>query len=161
MQSLIAMATALVFVYAIVWIKNYGYSFITSLRVLIKRLALHVISFSWVIALTTILMIACYSNISVLLKDLLSANSIVGIKSLVRLVFGVDSAFVALQMLALYSIMASFVSSLVFVVGMVVRVVYIATLKVVRTPFVEDRQCSEQPSQHWMPTFKLYLKYNS
>ena len=161
MQSLIAIATAFVFVFAIVWIKNYGYSFITSLRILIKRLALHVISFSWVIALATILMIACYSNISLLLKDLLSANSIVGIKSLVKLVFGVDSAFVALQMLALYSIMASFVSCLVFVVGMVIRVVYIATLKVVRASFIEDRQCREESSQHWFPTFKLYLKYNS
>ena len=161
MQSLIAIVTAFVFVYAIVWIKNYGYSFITSLRVLIKRLALHVISFSWAIVLVTLIMIACYSNISLIFKDLLSANSIVGIKSLVKLVFGVDSAFVALQLLALYSIMASFVSCLVFVVGMVIRVVYLATLKVVRAPFIEDKQCREKTSQQWMPTFKLNLKYNS
>ena len=161
MQSLIAIATAFVFVYAIVWIKNYGYSFITSLRILIKRIALHVISFSWVILLATLLMIACYSNISGLLKDLLSANSIVGIKSLVKLVFGVDSAFVALQMLALYSLVASFVSCLVLAVGMVIRVVYLTTLNAVRVHFVEDRQCCETLSQHWMPTFKLYLKYNS
>ena len=161
MQSLLAIATVFVFVYAIVWIKNYGYSFLASLQVLIKRLALCVLSFSWIMVLATILMIACYSNISGLLKEILSANSVEGIKSMVKLLFGVDSAFVALQMLALYSIMASFVSCLVFAVGMIIRVIYLANLKVARTTFVEDGQCLEESNQHWMPTFKLYLKYNS
>ena len=161
MQILIAVAAIFVCIYAIVWIENYGYSFFASLRILIKRLALFVMSFSWVMVLATVLMIACYSNISGFLKEVLSANSVAGIKNVVKLLFGVDSAFVALQMLALYSIMASFVSCLVFAVGMIIRVVYLANLKAKRTTFVEDGQCKEESNQHWTPTFKLYLKYNS
>ena len=161
MQGLITIAAAFIVVYAFVWFKNSGYSLFAFLRVFVKRIALYVMSFSWIIILATIFMIAHYSNISGLLKDVLPASSIEGMKGLMRFVFGVDSAFTALQMLALYSIMASFVSCLVLAVGMVVRIIYIATLKAVRAPFVEDRQCSEQASQHWMPTFKLYLKYNS
>lgn len=161
MQSLIAIVAVVVLAYAIVWTKNYGYSFIAALRVLIKRIALYVISFSWILVLATALMLACYSNISGLLKDVLSTNSVEGIKSLVRLIFGVDSAFVALQMLAIYSIMASFVSCLVFAVGMIIQAIYLTILKIERTTFARDRQCFEEFDQHLMPTFKLYSKYNS
>ena len=161
MQSLIAIVTMLACLYAFVWIKSYGHNFITFMRTVLKRLALCVMSLSWVMVLATFLMIACYSNISGLLKDLLSANSIDGIKSLTRLVFGVDSAFVALQMLALYSVIASFVSCLVLSLGVVVRFTYRTILKVTRASFVKDRHYFGDFSQHSMPTFKLYLKYNS
>ena len=161
MQSLIPIIAVFVCIYAIVWIKNYGYSFFTSLRIFVKRLALYIMSFSWIIILATVLMIACYSNISGLLKDILSANSIEGIKSFTRLIFGVDSAFVALQMLALYSIMASFVSCLVLSLGVVVRVIYRTILKVSRTSFSDGCQSLDDFESHSVPTFKLYLKYNS
>ena len=161
MQSLIAIAIALCALYAIMWVKNYGYNFIASLRIFVKRLALYVMSLSWIMVLATVLMIACYSNISGLLKELLSANSIDSIKSLARLVFGVDSAFVALQMLALYSVIASFVSCLVLSMGVVVRFTYRTILKVIRMALVEERHCFADCGQHFMPTFKLYLKYNS
>lgn len=161
MQSLIAIALALVIVYAIIWMKDRGYSFVVSLRIFVKRLALYVMSLSCITVLATVLMIACYSNISGLFSDVLSTNSIEGIKSLTRLIFGVDSAFAALQMIAFCSIMASFVSCLVFAFGVVVVAVYRAVLKVSRTAFVKNRQCFEDFDKHLMPTFKLYLKYNS
>ena len=146
---------------AVAWIKNYRYSFVASLRIFVKRLALFVISFSWVLVLATLLVIACYANISGLLKEVLSANSIQGIKSLLRLAFGADSAFAALQMLAFYSIMANFVSCLVLSLGIGVRNIYRTVLKVARTNFIEDNECYEEFNQRSLPTFKLYLKYNS
>lgn len=161
MQSLLFVLTVFVCIYSIAWIKTNGYSFLISLRILIKRLALYVMSFSWIMILATALMIACYSNISGLLKDVLSANSIASLKTIVKLFFGVDSAFAALQMLALYSIMASFVSCLVFAVGMIINIVYLTHLKVSRTTFDGNRQNFEDLDWHWTPTFKLYSKYNS
>ena len=161
MQGLIAIVAVIVGMYAIIWIKNQGYSFIASLRILIKRLALYVMSFSWVVVLATVFLMSHYANIVGLFKSTLSADSVEGIKSTVRLVFGVDSAFAALQMLAFYSIMASFVSCLVLSLGVVVRIVYRAILKAARTSFVEKRKCFEDFNQHSLPTFKLYLKYNS
>ena len=161
MQSLLAIIAVLVFVYAVFWIKNHSYNFIAFLRVFVKRLALCVMSLSWIMIVAAILMIACYANISCLLKDILSANSIDGLKGLLRLVFGVDSAFTALQLLALYSIMASFVSCLVLSVGVVFRFIYRTVLKVTRTTHIDDCQCFEDSEQHSIPAFKLYLKYNS
>lgn len=160
MQSLIAVA-AVFALYAIVWCKNYGYSFVASLRLFVKRLALCVMSFSWGVVLVAVFLLSHYSNITGLLENSLSAHSLEGIKSLTRLIFGVDSAFAALQMLAVYSLMAGFVSCLVLSFGVIIRVAYRTVLKVSRTDFVEDRQYFANYSQHSMPTFKLYLKYNS
>ena len=160
MQGLIAIIAVFMLLYAIDWIKNHEYCFIISLRVFVKRVALYVMSFSWGLILATILMVLCYSNLSEIFKELLSANSIYVLKSLVRFVFGVDSAFVALQMLAIYSIMASFVSCLVLAVCMVIRIIYFTILKIERTPLFEDEQCCEV-DYVLMPSFKLYLKYNS
>ena len=118
-------------------------------------------SFSWLAVLAVLIVIACYSNISYLLKEVLSANSVSSIKSVVRFVFGVDSAFMALQMLALYSVMLSFVSCLALSVGLVVRFVYRTVLKVSRSAFVEDKDCFESCVQRVKPTFELNLKYIS
>lgn len=161
MQSLIVIFAVFICIYSIVWIKNYGHSFIADLRIFIKRLALHVMSFSWVMVLVTVLMIACYSDICSLLQNLLSANSFEDIKSLIHLTFGVDSAVVVLQMLALYSLITSFVSCLVFAVGMIILVAYRAILKVSKANFVDDTNCPEYCNRHSIPTFKVYLKYNS
>ena len=161
MQSLIVIIAAIMCVYAVIWIKNYGYSFIASLRVFVKRLARCIMSLSCALVVATILMIACYSNLTGILKDILSANAIENLKSFARIIFGVDSAFAALQMLAFYSLMASFVSCLVLSLGVIVQFVYRAILKVTRSTFVEENESYEELNQHFLPTFKLYLKYNS
>lgn len=161
MHNLIAIFAVFAIIYAFVWYKNCGYNAAAFMRMFVKRVAVGVMTFSWVIVLAVVFVLACYSNISELLKGLLSANSISNIKGLTRLVFGVDSVFVALQMLALYSVMVSFVSCLALSVGLIVRIVYRTILKVTRTTFSEDRQDFDNYSQHTMPTFKLYLKYNS
>ena len=161
MQSLIAIAAVIVCVYAVVRIRNYGYSFIASLLIFVKRLARCIMSLSWAMIVATVLMIACYSNLSGFLKEILSANAIEGLKSFARIIFGVDSAFAALQMLAFYSLMASFVSCLVLTLGVVVQVVYRAILKVTRASFVEESQSIDNFNQQSLPAFKVYLKYNS
>ena len=163
MQSLIVITAVLIGCYVIVWIKNHRHNFTTSLRALSKRFARRVMSCSWVIALMAIVLIVCYPNASGFLKEMLSAQSVRDIKSLTRVVFGVDSSFVALQMLAIYSIMASFVSCLVLSGGAIVRVVYTTVSKLTRASSV-DVDCSgcfEDFAPHLTPTFKLYLRFNS
>ena len=161
MQSLIAMVAVFAFIYAIVWIKNHGHSFIVCLHDCIKRFALYVMSFSWVMVFVTVLMIAFYSDISGLLKDLLAANSIEVIKNLIRIIFGVDSAFAVLQIFALYSIIASFVSCLVLSVGIVIQIFYRAILKVSNANIIDNGNCFECCNKHPIPTSQIYLKYNS
>ena len=161
MQILIAVIAAVICVQAIVWIKIHRHSLIASLRTLLKRFARHVMSFSGAIFLTLIVIISCYSNISDLLKVLLPADSVDGIKDLIHISFGVDSALALLQMLALYSIMASFVSCLVLSVGVIIFVVYTIFLKTTRSTLLAEGQHFEEFAPHATPAFKLYLKYNS
>ena len=161
MQRLIAIVTIFVCIYAIVCTKNSGYGFTASLRVFAKHLALFTMFLLWVTILVTALMITCYSEIGGMLSNSLSANSVVGIKHFVRLVFGADSAFVALHMLALYSIFAGFVSCLILCIGVVVRVAYRRILNNAKAPCVKDRQCFEDFDRQLPPAFKVYSKYNS
>lgn len=161
MRNLLAIVAVFALIYALVWSKKYGYNAVAYLRTFVKRAAVFIMSFSWLAVLAVLIVIACYSNISYLLKEVLSANSVSSIKGVVRLIFGVDSAFMALQMLALYSVMLSFVSCLALSVGLVVRFVYRTVLKVSRATFVEDKDCFESCVQRVKPTFELNLKYIS
>lgn len=161
MQSLIAIAAVLVIVYAVHLARRSGYNFISFMRICVKRLVLYIMSFSCIVVFATVLMLACYSNISELLNEVLSINSVNSIKSLIRLVFGVDSAFVALQMLAIYSLMASFISCLLFSVGLTIRFVYRTFLSYGLTVLTKKEQDCDSSVQHVKPSFKLYLKYNS
>lgn len=161
MQSLIAVGVVSAILYLIYLAKNYGKNLIAFTRVFVKRAALYMMSFSWIIVIAAVLMLACYSGLSGLLKDILSVNSVDSIKGLVRLIFGVDSAFVALQTVALYSLMLSFVSCLCLSVGLVVRFVHGIFLKTIGKTLNENEKRQKFSALHITPTFKLYLKYNS
>ena len=163
MQSLLIIAAVFIGCYAIIWIKNHRHNFAASLRTLCKRCARCVMSFSWVIGVAAILLIACYPNVSGLLKEILSAQSVRDVKSLTRLIFGVDSSFVALQMLAMYSIITSLVSCLLLSVGVIVRVVFVTTFKAAGSipADIQDGRCFEDFTPHVTPSFKLFSRYNS
>ena len=161
MQSLLAIAAACVLCYAFLWAKNNRYNVIAFLRTFVKRAALFVMSFSWIMVLAAFLILACYSNISELLKEVLSANAVSNVKGMLHLMFGVDSAFAAMQMLALYSLVASFVSCLALTVGLIIYNVYKTILKVERSAYADDGQDFAECSQHARPAFKLYTKFNS
>ena len=163
MQSLLIIAALFMGCYVIVWIKDHRHNLAASLRDLSKHFARHVMSFSWIIAAAAILLLACYPNVSGFLKEILSAQSVRDVKSLVRIIFGVDSSFVALQMLVMYSIMASFVSCLVLSGSAIVRVVYATVSKHAHASSVDvdNSGCFEDFAPHLTPTFKLYLRFNS
>lgn len=161
MQLLIALIAAIVLAYAFKHFNKNAYSISALIRIFIKRLALYLMTLSWVIFLAVGCIIAFYSNISEFLKDSMSADAISCIKSLVRFVFGVDSAFVALQIVTIYSMLASFVSCLILSAGAVVRTVYRTAFKAERTYIDDGGLCLENTELQTQPAFKLYLKYNS
>ena len=163
MQSLLIVAALLLVCYVIVWIRDHRHNLLASLRSAAKNFARRIMSFSWIIAAAAVLLLACYPNVSGFLKEILSAQSVRDVKSLVRIIFGVDSSFVALQMLAMYSIITSLVSCLLLSMGVIVRVIYVAALKVAKfvSVDVDGRGCDDDFAPHQAPTFKLYLRYNS
>lgn len=161
MQSLIAVLAVFITVCALVYTKNRGFNVVASLRVFVRRLAVYVMSFSWIVVLASIFVLACYSDITGLLKEVLSASSVSGLKSCLKLIFGVDSAFMALQMLALYSLMVGFVSCLALSIGLTTRFVYKAIMRIVRTSSSDEEINYSVRACHSAPTFKIFQKYNS
>lgn len=165
MQSLIAVLAVFITVCTLVYTKNRGFNVVASLRVFVRRLAVYVMSFSWIVVLASIFVLACYSDITGLLKEVLSASSVSGLKSCLKsclkLIFGVDSAFMALQMLALYSLMVGFVSCLALSIGLTTRFVYKAIMRIVRTSSSDEEINYSVRACHSTPTFKIFQKYNS
>ncbi len=161
MQSLIAVLAVFITVCTLVYIKNRGFNVVASLRVFVRRLAVYVMSFSWIVVLASVFVLACYSDITGLLKEVLSASSVSGLKSCLKLIFGVDSAFMALQMLALYSLMVGFVSCLALSIGLTTRFVYKAIMRIVRTSSSDEEINYGVRACHSAPTFKIFQKYNS
>ena len=161
MQSLIAVLAVFITVCTLVYTKNRGFNVVASLRVFVRRLAVYVMSFSWIVVLASVFVPACYSDITGLLKEVLSASSVSGLKSCLKLIFGVDSAFMALQMLALYSLMVGFVSCLALSIGLTTRFVYKAIMRIVRTSSSDEEINYGVRACHSTPTFKIFQKYNS
>lgn len=161
MQSLIAVLAVFITVCTLVYTKNRGFNVVASLRVFVRRLAVYVMSFSWIVVLASVFVLACYSDITGLLKEVLSASSVSGLKSCLKLIFGVDSAFMALQMLALYSLMVGFVSCLALSIGLTTRFVYKAIMRTVRTSSSDEEINYGVRACHSAPTFKIFQKYNS
>ncbi len=161
MQSLIAVLAVFITVCTLVYIKNRGFNVVASLRVFVRRLAVYVMSFSWIVVLASVFVLACYSDITGLLKEVLSASSVSGLKSCLKLIFGVDSAFMALQMLALYSLMLGFVSCLALSIGLTTRFVYKTIMRIVRTSSSDEEINYGVRACHSTPTFKIFQKYNS
>lgn len=161
MQSLIAVLAVFITVCTLVYTKNRGFNVVASLRVFVRRLAVYVMSFSWIVVLASVFVLACYLDITGLLKEVLSASSVSGLKSCLKLIFGVDSAFMALQMLALYSLMVGFVSCLALSIGLTTRFVYKAIMRIVRTSSSDEEINYGVRVCHSAPTFKIFQKYNS
>lgn len=161
MQSLIAVLAVFITVCTLVYTKNRGFNVVASLRVFVRRLAVYVMSFSWIVVLASVFVLACYSDITGLLKEVLSASSVSGLKSCPKLIFGVDSAFMALQMLALYSLMVGFVSCLALSIGLTIRFVYKTIMRIVRTSSSDEEINYGVRVCHSAPTFKIFQKYNS
>lgn len=161
MQSLIAVLAVFITVCTLVYTKNRGFNVVASLRVFVRRLAVYVMSFSWIVVLASVFVLACYSDITGLLKEVLSASSVSGLKSCLKLIFGVGSAFMALQMLALYSLMVGFVSCLALSIGLTTRFVYKAIMRIVRTSSSDEEINYGVRACHSTPTFKIFQKYNS
>ncbi len=161
MQSLIAVLAVFITVCTLVYTKNRGFNVVASLRVFVRRLAVYVMSFSWIVVLASVFVLACYSDITGLLKEVLSASSVSGLKSCLKLIFGVDSAFMALQMLALYSLMVGFVSCFALSIGLTTRFVYKAIMRIVRTSSSDEEINYGVRACHSAPTFKIFQKYNS
>lgn len=161
MQSLIAVLAVFITVCTLVYTKNRGFNVVASLRVFVRRLAVYVMSFSWIVVLASVFVLACYSDITGLLKEVLSASSVSGLKSCLKLIFGVDSAFMALQMLALYSLMVGFVSCLALSIGLTTRFVYKTIMRIVRTSSSDEEINYGVRACHSTPTFKIFQKYNS
>ena len=161
MQSLIAVLAVFITVCNLVYTKNRGFNVVASLRVFVRRLAVYVMSFSWIVVLASVFVLACYSDITGLLKEVLSASSVSGLKSCLKLIFGVDSAFMALQMLALYSLMVGFVSCLALSIGLTTRFVYKTIMRIVRTSSSDEEINYGVRVCHSAPTFKIFQKYNS
>ena len=161
MQSLIAVLAVFITVCTLVYTKNRGFNVVASLRVFVRRLAVYVMSFSWIVVLASVFVLACYSDITGLLKEVLSASSVSGLKSCLKLIFSVDSAFMALQMLALYSLMVGFVSCLALSIGLTTRFVYKAIMRIVRTSSSDEEINYGVRACHSTPTFKIFQKYNS
>ena len=158
MQSLIAVLAVFITVCTLVYTKNRGFNVVASLRVFVRRLAVYVMSFSWIVVLASVFVLACYSDITGLLKEVLSASSVSGLKSCLKLIFGVDSAFMAL---ALYSLMVGFVSCLALSIGLTTRFVYKAIMRIVRTSSSDEEINYSVRACHSAPTFKIFQKYNS
>ena len=161
MQSLIAVLAVFITVCTLVYTKNRGFNVVASLRVFVMRLAVYVMSFSWIVVLASVFVLACYSDITGLLKEVLSASSVSGLKSCLKLIFGVDSAFMALQMLALYSLMVGFVSCLALSIGLTIRFVYKTIMRIVRTSSSDEEINYGVRVCHSAPIFKIFQKYNS
>ncbi len=161
MQSLIAVLAVFITVCTLVYTKNRGFNVVASLRVFVRRLAVYVMSFSWIVVLASVFVLACYSDITGLLKEVLSASSVSGLKSCLKLIFGVDLAFMALQMLALYSLMVGFVSCLALSIGLTIRFVYKTIMRIVRTSSSDEEINYGVRVCHSAPTFKIFQKYNS
>ena len=161
MQSLIAVLAVFITVCTLVYTKNRGFNVVASLRVFVRRLAVYVMSFSWIVVLASVFVLACYSDITGLLKEVLSASSGIGLKSCLKLIFGVDSAFMALQMLALYSLMVGFVSCLALSIGLTIRFVYKTIMRIVRTSSSDEEINYGVRVCHSAPIFKIFQKYNS
>ena len=161
MQSLIAVLAVFITVCTLVYTKNRGFNVVASLRVFVRRLAVYVMSFSWIVVLASVFVLACYSDITGLLKEVLSASSVSGLKSCLKLIFGVYSAFMALQMLALYSLMVGSVSCLALSIGLTTRFVYKAIMRIVRTSSSDEEINYGVRACHSAPTFKIFQKYNS
>lgn len=157
MQSLIAVLAVFITVCTLVYTKNRGFNVVASLRVFVRRLAVYVMSFSWIVVLASVFVLACYSDITGLLKEVLSASSVSGLKSCLKLIFGVDSV----QMLALYSLMVGFVSCLALSIGLTTRFVYKAIMRIVRTSSSDEEINYGVRVCHSAPTFKIFQKYNS
>lgn len=156
MQSLIAVLAVFITVCTLVYTKNRGFNVVASLRVFVRRLAVYVMSFSWIVVLASVFVLACYSDITGLLKEVLSASSVSGLKSCLKLIFGVDSAFMALQMLALYSLMVGFVSCLALSIGLTIRFVYKTIMRIVRTSSSDEEINYGVRVCHSAPTFKIF-----
>ena len=161
MQSLIAVLAVFITVCTLVYTKNRGFNVVASLRVFVRRLAVYVMSFSWIVVLASVFVLACYADITGLLKEVLSASSVSGLKSCLKLIFGVDSAFMALQMLALYSLMVGFVSCLALSIGLTIRFVYKTIMRIVRTSSSDEEINYGVRVCHSAPIFKIFQKYNS
>ena len=161
MQSLIAVLAVFITVCTLVYTKNRGFNVVASLRVFVRRLAVYVMSFSWIVVLASVFVLACYSDITGLLKEVLSASSVSGLKSCLKLIFGVDSAFMALQMLALYSLMVGFVSCLALSIWLTIRFVYKTIMRIVRTSSSDEEINYGVRVCHSAPIFKIFQKYNS
>lgn len=161
MHILIAVAAALIAVFAIISVKNSACGFACFLRAFVKRMAAYIMSLSWLAVISSVFIMACYPDISNFLKDAVSANFVYCIKSVVRFVFGVDSAVAALQFIALYSMIASFVSCLILSAGQIIKSVFKAVLKPEGTVFAEDGRRVEDCGRQFMPAFKVFLKFNS
>lgn len=130
------------------------------LRRMVKRIAVGLLSFSSCLMFLSIGVLAWYPNVKELLTSVLSVSSIDALKTLIRIVIGTDSAFVALQMIALSSLIVSFISCLVFAVSWTIRYVFNAYLRVSRVDKTEDKEYYEH-YRTCPQTFKIYSKFNS